>query len=156
MIASLKNVTTTNMKQLIIVISVILFGLTADAQIHSVDTGSICMPTEIAKQVAVDLVRGDSAKAMLALSLDELDLTKQKLNYKDSIIFTAKLKEINLIEQIRNEQGQKNGYISLLDDSKKQYADLAKKFKRYKVRKTFTDILFTGGLIALTGLLIAK
>lgn len=156
MIASLKNVTTTNMKKSIIVISVILFGLTADAQIHSVDTGSICMPTEIAKQVAVDLVRGDSAKAMLALSLDELDLTKQKLNYKDSIIFTAKLKEINLIEQIRNEQGQKNGYISLLDDSKKQYADLAKKFKRYKVRKTFTDILFTGGLIALTGLLIAK
>jgi transketolase len=145
------------MKQIIIVISVILFGLTADAQkIYSVDTGSICMPTEIAKQVASDLVRGDSAKAMLALSLDELDLTKQKLNYKDSLILTAKLKEINLIEQIRNEQGQKNGYVALLDDSKKQYADLAKKFKRYKVKKTFTDILFTGGLIILTGLLIAK
>jgi len=144
------------MKQLIIIISVIFFSVNAKSQIHSVDTGSICMPTEVAKQVAADLVRGDSAKAMLALSLDELDLTKQKLGYKDSLILTAKLKEINLMEQIRNEQGQKNGYMALLDDSKKQYADLSKKFKRYKVKKTFTDILFTGGLIALTGLLIAK
>jgi hypothetical protein len=114
------------------------------------------MPTEIAKQVASDLVRGDSAKAMLALSLDELDLTKQKLNYKDSLIFTGKLKEINLIEQIRNEKMQKQGYVALLDDSKKAYEDLSKKFKRYKVKKTFTDILFTGGLILLTGLLISK
>ena len=142
------------MKQLIVIIA-LFFSITAKAQMH-VDTGSVCMPTAIAKQVASDLVRGDSAKAMLALSLDELDLTKQKLNYKDSLIFTAKLKEINLMEQIRNEQGQKNGYIALLDDSKRQYADLAKKFKRYKVKKTFTDILFTGGLIALTGLLIYK
>jgi hypothetical protein len=143
------------MKQFIILITILFFSVTTKAQKYY-DTGSICMPTEIAKQVASDLVRGDSAKAMLALSLDELDLTKQKLNYKDSLIFTGKLKEINLIEQIRNEKMQKQGYVALLDDSKKAYEDLSKKFKRYKVKKTFTDILFTGGLILLTGLLISK
>ena len=143
------------MKQFIILFGIILFSIKIQAQTHQ-DTGSICMPTAIAKQVAADLIVGDSAKAMLYLTIDELDLTKQKLNYKDSMIFTGKIKEINLMEQIRNEQSQKNGYINLLEDSKKQYADLAKKYKRYKVKKTFTDVLFVGGLIALTSLLISK
>ena len=146
------------MKQFIILFGIILLGINSYAQPGkvAVDTNSVCMPVEIARQVAADLVKGDSAKAMLSLTIDELDLQKQKLGYKDSLILTAKLTEINLKEQLRNEKGQKEGYIALLDDSKKQYADLAKKFKKYRVKKTFTDILFTGGLIALTGLLIVK
>ena len=143
------------MKKLIVLIGIILLGITSNAQM-SHDTGSICMPTAVAKQVAADLIVGDSAKAMLSLTMDELDLTKQKLGYKDSLILTAKLTELNLKEQIRNEQGQKQGYIALLDDSKKQFALLAKEYKRYKVKKKFTDILFTGGLIALTTLLLTK
>lgn len=144
------------MKQLIILIGIILFSIKTNAQTPYNDTGSVCMPTEVAKRVAKDLIVGDSAKAMLVLTIDELDLQKQKLGYKDSLILTAKLKELNLIDQIRNEQGQKNGYIALLDNSKKEYADLSKRYKKYKVKKTFTDILFTGGLIVLTGLLISK
>ena len=144
------------MKQLIIFVSIILFGITAQAQTRHADTRSVCMPTEIAKRVAKDLVVGDSAKAMLAFTINELDLQKQKLGYKDSLIFIAKLTELNLKEQIRNEQGQKNGYITLLDNCKNEYTILSKQYKKYKVKKTFTDILFTGGLIALTGLLIFK
>lgn len=143
------------MKQLIVLIAMVFFGVTAQGQVYR-DTGSVCMPTEVAKRVAKDLIVGDSAKAMLALTIDELDLQKQKLGYKDSLILTAKLKEINLIEQVRNEQGQKQGYIALLNDCKTQYADLSKRYKKYKVKKTFTDILFTGGLITLAGLLIFK
>jgi hypothetical protein len=143
------------MKQFIILITILFFSVTTKAQTYQ-DTGSICMPTAIAKQVASDLVRGDSAKAMLALSLDELDLTKQKLNYKDSLIFTGKLKEINLIEQIRNEKMQKQGYVALLDDSKKAYEDLSKKFKRYKVKKKITNVFYTAGLVVLVTLLISK
>lgn len=143
------------MKHLIIIIGIILFGIKAEAQTYH-DTGSVCMPIDVAKQVASDLIVGDSAKAMLSLTEIELDLTKQKLSFKDSLILNSKLKEINLIEQLRNEKGQKEGYISLYENTKLQYTDLSKQFKRYKVKKTFTDILFTSGLIVLTGLLIYK
>lgn len=114
------------------------------------------MPSDIAKQVASDLIIGDSAKALLSLTMAELDLTKEKLSFKDSLIFTAKLKELNYIEQVRNEQAQKAGCNTLLENTKKEYATLAKQHKRLKVKKTITDILFTGGLIALTTLLITK
>ena len=123
---------------------------------HGQENNQVCMPTTIAKQVAADLIIGDSAKALLSLAMEELDLTKAKLSYKDSLIFTAKLKELNYIEQIRNEQGQKAGCNALLENTKKEYAVLAKQHKKLKVKKTITDILFTGGLIALTTLLIIK
>jgi len=152
---SLKNVTTTNMKQLILLIGIILLGIKADAQTTH-DTASVCMPSEIAKQVAQDLLIGDSAKAMLALTIKELDLTKDKLSYKDSIIFTDKLKELNYIEQVRNEQNQKAGYVALLDNSKKEYAILAKQHKKLKVKKTFTEIILSAGLVTLATLLITK
>lgn len=123
---------------------------------HAQEGNQVCMPSDIAKQVASDLIIGDSAKALLSLTMAELDLTKEKLSFKDSLIFTAKLKELNYIEQIRNEQSQKAGFSSLLVNTKKEYGILAKQYKKLKVKKTITDILFTGGLIALTTLLITK
>jgi hypothetical protein len=106
--------------------------------------------------VAADLIVGDSAKAMLALTEKELDLSKEKLEYKDSLILTAKLKEINLMDQVRNERTQKEAYVSLYNDAKNQYANLSKTYKRYRTKKTFTDVLFITGITALTGLLIFK
>lgn len=120
------------------------------------ENNQVCMPSDIAKQVASDLIIGDSAKALLSLTMAELDLTKEKLSFKDSLIFTSKLKELNYIEQVRNEQAQKAGCNALLENTKKEYTTLAKQHKRLKVKKTITDILFTGGLIALTTLLITK
>ena len=144
------------MKQFIILFGIILLTINSYAQPGkvAVDTNSVCMPVEIARQVAADLVKGDSAKAMLDLTMDELDITKQKIGYKDSLILNGKLKEINLLEQVRNERTQKEAYISLYTDAQKQYANLSTQFKRYKVKKTFTDILFIGATSVLTGTLI--
>lgn len=142
------------MKQLIILFSVILFSFSSKAQVPT--DNSVCMPVEVAKQVAADLIVGDSAKAMLALTEKELDLSKEKLEYKDSLILTAKLKEINLMDQVRNERTQKEAYVSLYNDAKNQYANLSKTYKRYRTKKTFTDVLFITGITALTGLLIFK
>ena len=84
------------MKYVFILIRTLL-SFTASAQ----DTSdAICMPTEVAKQIAEDLITGDSAKAMLALTEEELNITKEKLSFKDSLILTAKLKEINLNDQL--------------------------------------------------------
>lgn len=122
-----------------------LLSFTAMSQ----DTEQVCMPTEIAKQVAQDLVMGDSAKAMLTVTLDELDLTKEKLSFKDSLIFNARLKEINYQDQIRLKQKEVDSYVLLYEDSKKQYAVLAKKYRRYKAKQTFIKtigIAIIGGL----------
>ena len=143
------------MKHLILIISLFL-SITSYAQPGkvAVDTNSVCMPVEVARQVAADLVVGDSAKAMLSLTEVELDLTKQKLSFKDSLILNGKMKEINLLEQVRNEKFQKDYYVSLYQTSEKNYSALEKTFKRYKIKKSFTDILFIGATSVLTGTLI--
>jgi hypothetical protein len=131
----------------ILTILISLFSLTAIAQPPQ---ESVCMPVEIAKQVAQDLVIGDSAKAMLTVALDELDLTKEKLSFKDSLILNARLKELNLKDQIRICEEQNKNYNLLYEDAKKQYAVLAKKHKRLKAKKTFIEIVGTsiiGGLV---------
>ena len=120
------------------------------------DSGMVCMPAATAKKVAQELIIGDSAKSLLSITEIELGFTKQKLGYKDSIILTGRLIELNLINQLKNEQMQKAGYVALLDDNKKEYDQLATNFKKYKVRKTFTDIMFTTGILLLTWLLIYK
>jgi hypothetical protein len=143
------------MKQLIILIGIILFGITAKAQ-PAPDPNTVCMPTSVAKKIAEDLLIGDSAKASLYNTIEELGLTKDKLSYKDSLIVIGKIKELNYNEQIKNEQIQKKAYMALFEESKKQYADLSKQYRRYKVKKTITDFLFTGGIIAVTGAFIYR
>ena len=61
------------MKYVFILICTLL-SFTASAQQDTSD--AICMPTEVAKQIAQDLITGDSAKAMLALTEEELSITK--------------------------------------------------------------------------------
>jgi hypothetical protein len=141
------------MKQLIILFGIILFSIT----VYSQDTSdAICMPTDVAKQIAQDLIVGDSAKAMLVLTEEELTITKEKLSFKDSLILTAKLKELNLNDQLRNEKKNTEAYNALYEDAKSQYATLAKEYKKYKVKKKITSVFYTAGLIVLVTLLISK
>lgn len=141
------------MKYVLILICT-LFSFTASAQQDTSD--AICMPTDVAKQIAQDLITGDSAKAMLALTEEELTITKEKLSFKDSLILTGKLKEINLNDQLRNEKKKGEAYNALYEDAKKQYATLAKDYKKYKVKKKFTDVLLGVGIIALVTVLVSK
>jgi hypothetical protein len=141
------------MKQLIILFGIILFSIT----VYSQDTSdAICMPTDVAKQIAQDLIVGDSAKAMLVLTEEELTITKEKLSFKDSLILTAKLKELNLNDQLRNEKKNTQAYNALYEDAKNQYATLAKEYKKYKVKKKITNVFYTAGLVVLVTLLISK
>ena len=146
---------TINMKQLIILIGIILFGITSYAQPNP-DPNTVCMPTSVAKKIAEDLLIGDSTKASLYNIIEELGITRDKLSYKDSLIVIGKIKELNYNDMIKNEQIQKKAYIALFEESKKQYADLSKQYRRYKVKKTITDFLFTGGIIAVTGAFIYR
>lgn len=78
-------------------VSILLLSLTTFSQ---VDTSKICFNYATAKLIAIDLVKGDSAKAELFKTQELLIQLQTKINEQDSIVNTYIKKEINYKEQI--------------------------------------------------------
>jgi hypothetical protein len=78
-------------------ISILLLSLTTFSQ---VDTSKICLSYTTAKSIAIDLVKGDSAKAELFKTQELLTHLQTKINEQDVIVNTYIKKEINYKEQI--------------------------------------------------------
>lgn len=116
-----------------------------------VDTNKVvkCFPIPIAKRIVKDLLSGDSAKAQLELTNQQLVETEKKVVKKDTIISLMKVKEDNYITII-DSQNQK--YSILNDHTKKLEWNL----KKEKVKNKFTSILSSGVIVVLTILLIIK
>jgi len=94
-----------------------------------------------------DILSGDSAKAQLKLSEEQLTETEKKVVLKDSVINTLRLKEQN--------------YQTIID-SEKQKFDIMEKYskklewdlKKERVKNKFKSILGLGVIGALTFFLI--
>ena len=125
----------------ILVILFTLFSLTTIAQ-----DSSVCMPYTVAKRIAQDLVIGDSAKAILTLTNDELSLTKEKITLKDSIIGVYRDKEFNLMNQIRNEKMAKESYINMYNDLEGEYKRVYVQYKKQKFINRIYKVGFWSGL----------
>jgi hypothetical protein len=82
-----------------ILIVLLLLSLTSFSQ---KDTNKICFPYSKAKQIAIDLVRGDSALAELKLTNKLVWQLNEKISTQDSIITLYIAKEQNYIGQINN------------------------------------------------------
>jgi hypothetical protein len=65
---------------------------------------TIKLPAPVANRIAKDLVSFDSAKAILVVTKEELELTREKLVYKDSIISNWVQKGNFYEERIKNEK----------------------------------------------------
>lgn len=120
-----------------------LFVLTAlliSVSIQAQDT--IKIPAPVAKQIVLDLVSGDSAKAELGLVQQQLTLTNKVVVLKDSII-SGYIQKCDIYDQrITNEQSK----FKVQD----QYASqLEKSVKKLKAKLTITKIVS----IAITGFL---
>jgi hypothetical protein len=92
--------------------------------------------------IAKDLIKGDSAIALLKVKEDQLTLTEKKVIVKDSIISVYKLKELNYVNQYNNERSKVEGWQN-------QYSELQKEHKKLKVKYRFTQLLsyaIIGGL----------
>ena len=92
--------------------------------------------------IAKDLIKGDSAIALLKAKEDQLALTEKKITTKDSIINLYKRKEVNYLGQVNNEMAKITGWQT-------QYSELQKENKNLKVKYRFTKILsyaIIGGL----------
>jgi hypothetical protein len=135
----------------ILTILLTLFSFTLAAQ----DTSSVCIPYPVAKQISVDLVAGDSARDMLDATLDLLSLTEQKMSLMDSTISIYKKKELNLMEQVRNERMAKDAYITMYGDLEKENDRVNKQYKKQKFVNRIYKVGFWGGLaVGIVGYII--
>ncbi len=142
MIVSLKIDTNTNMKYII----TILLTLLSLSSFGQTDTNDVCMPYSVAKQIAQDLVIGDSAQELLSAVAEQLELTEKKVVLKDSVIGNLKNKELNLLEQVRNEKMAKESYITLYNGLEGEYKRVYMQYKKQKFINRIYKVGFWSGL----------
>ena len=130
-------------------ISILSLSLTAFSQTGTNSQPTKCFPIPVVKQITKDLMSGDSAKAVLKLTEQQLVETENKVIMKDSVITMLRNKESNYIKML-DAQNQK---YSILEDHTKK---IEWSLKKEKVKNKFKSILGGGALIALTFLLLTK
>jgi hypothetical protein len=107
------------------------------------------LPVPVAKQIVIDLLRGDSAFAQLKMSNQHIIELENMVFLKDSVIDKMKLKEENYNLIISDERNKTEIY-------QKELKITQKELKRIKAKRTFTNII-SGVLIGtLTYLYITK
>ena len=137
------------MKKLITFLTTMMVSLTVFSQ-NATDTIPVkCFPIPIVKEIAKDLLRGDSAISELKSVEKQLQLTEKKLSLKDSVITEMQTKENNYIKIIEN---QNSKYEILEGHTKKLERDL----KISRVKNKFKSFVSVGVIGFLTFLLISK
>jgi hypothetical protein len=129
-----------------------MFSLTAFSQIatDTVTTTPVkCIPVPVVKMIIKDLISGDSAKNLLKLTEEQLKETEKKVSFKDSIITTMQIKEVNFNKII----GAEREKFKVQEDYSK---GLEKALRKEKVKNKFTKFLSGGMLAAMGFLLITK
>ena len=129
--------------------SILSLSLTAFSQIDTNKESVKCFPIPIVKQITKDLLSGDSAKAQLKLTEQQLYKTENIVEMKDSVISIMRVKEenYNTIILAQNEK------YSILENHTKQ---LEWDLKKLKVKNKFTSILSGSAILILGTFLIIK
>jgi hypothetical protein len=83
------------------------------------DTTKIIIPTYVAKQIVLDLMSGDSAKAQLTVLYDMYKATEQKTKMQDSMIGAYQAKTQAYAKQILLYKEKESQYINYTKDLKK-------------------------------------
>ena len=85
-------------KKLGILITTLLLSSTIFSQ---KDTSKICFDYKVAKQIALDLTKGDSAKAELEVTKDLVKKLNGKIAEQDSVIKIYVKKDTNYLSQVK-------------------------------------------------------
>ena len=130
-------------------ISILSLSLTAFSQTGTNNEPVKCFPIPVVKQITKDLLSGDSAKAQLKLTEQQLSQTEKIVEKKDSVISIMRVKEenYNTIIVAQNEK------YSILENHTKQ---LEWDLKKLKVKNKFTSILSGSAILILGTFLIIK
>jgi len=130
-----------------VLISILSVSLTAFSQTAINNQQTKCFPLPVVKKITKDLLSGDSAKAQLKLTENQLIETEKKSIMKDSVISLLRVKENNYLTII---DAHTQKYSVLEDHTKKVEWNL----KKEKIKGKFTSILSGVVILTLTGLLI--
>ena len=130
-------------------ISILSLSLTAFSQTGTNNQPTKCFPIPVVKQITKDLLSGDSAKAQLKLTEQQLLETENKIVVKDSVISLLRVKETNY-QTIIDAQNQK---FSILEDHTKK---VELNLKKEKIKNKFTSGLAGVVIVTLTFFLITN
>ena len=122
-----------------------IVSLTVFSQTDTTPTTK-CFPIPVVKMIAKDLLSGDSAKALLKLTEEQLDSTIRKTYIQDSIIGVHVQKELNFDNIIGYERDK---FATLKTYTNKLEIDLKNEKVKTKLFRWGTGgLLLTLGIIA--------
>ena len=136
-----------------ILIVLLLLSLTSFSQ---KDTSKICFSYSKAKQIAIDLVRGDSAIAELKITNKLVWQLNEKINTQDSTITLYIVKEQNYISQINNYDKISTKKDEIITGLEKDVTKLTKKNNRLKTGLKYLGGGFVASILTIITLTLIK
>ena len=134
-------------------IVLLLLSLTSFSQ---KDTSRICFSYSKAKQIAIDLVRGDSAIAELKIINKLVWQLNEKISTQDSTITLYIVKEQNYISQINNYDKISTKKDEIITGLEKDVTKLTKKNNRLKTGLKYLGGGFVASILTIITLIAIK
>jgi len=134
-------------------IVLLLLSLTSFSQ---KDTSKICFSYSKAKQIAIDLVRGDSAITELKITNKLIWQLNEKISTQDSTITLYIVKEQNYISQINNYDKISTKKDEIITGLKKDVTKLTKKNNRLKTGLKYLGGGFVASILTIITLTLIK
>ena len=120
------------------------------------DTSKLCLDYSVAKQVAIDLVRGDLALAELEQTNILLDQLTFKFSQQDSIINVYKDKDANCLSQINSYNKIREQHTIMVNGLEKDIESIKRENKNLRKATTFLGAGFLGVLVSVITLAFIK
>jgi len=136
-----------------ILIVLLLLSLTSFSQ---KDTSKICFSYSKAKQIAIDLVRGDSAITELKITNKLVWQLNEKISTQDSTITLYIVKEQNYISQINNYDKISTKKDEIITGLEKDVTKLTKKNNRLKTGLKYLGGGFVASILTIITLTLIK
>ena len=136
-----------------ILIVLLLLSLTSFSQ---KDTSKICFSYSKAKQIAIDLVRGDSAITELKITNKLVWQLNEKISTQDSTITLYIVKEQNYISQINNYDKISIKKDEIITGLEKDVTKLTKKNNRLKSGLKYLGGGFVASILTIITLTLIK
>ena len=134
-------------------IVLLLLSLTSFSQ---KDTSKICFSYSKAKQIAIDLVKGDSAIAELKITNKLVWQLNEKISTQDSTITLYIAKEQNYISQINNYDKISIKKDEIITDLESNVTKLTKKNNRLKSGLKYLGGGFVASILTIITLTLIK
>lgn len=120
------------------------------------DTSKICFDYKVAKQIALDLTKGDSARAELKVTKDLVEKLNGKITEQDSVIKIYIKKDTNYLSQVKTYADIQEKQSVVITGLEKDVANLTEKNNNLKKGVQWLAGGFLGTLISLLTFSLVK